>query len=71
MNKSELIRAVHERVDKKVTLKELDQIVDVMLSVISEKLKQGEEIQLADFGTFALTKFVVKPAEVHTRKMRG
>ena len=70
MNKSELIREVHDRIDKKVTLKELDQIVDVMLDIMSAKLKEGEEIQLADFGTFALTKFAVKPAEVHVRKKR-
>jgi len=46
MNKSELIHEVHERIDKKVSMKDLDQIVDAMLSIISEKLKAGEEVQL-------------------------
>lgn len=54
MNKSELIREVHERMGKKVSMKELDQIVDAMLAIMSDKLKAGEEVQLADFGTFAL-----------------
>ena len=71
MNKSDLIREVHERMGKKMTLKDIDGMVDVMLQVMSEKLKAGEEIQLADFGTFALTKFAVKPAEVYTRKKQG
>lgn len=71
MNKSELIREVHERMGKKVSMKELDQIVDAMLAIMSDKLKAGEEIQLANFGTFALTKFAVKPAEVFTRKKQG
>ncbi len=70
MNKSDLIREVHERMDKRVSLKDIDQIVDAMLEIMSEKLKAGEEIQLADFGTFSLTKFAVKPAEFHTRKQK-
>ena len=60
MNKSELIREVHERTNKKMTLKDIDHMVDVMLEVMSEKLKSGEEIQLADFGTFSLAKKSIK-----------
>jgi nucleoid DNA-binding protein len=60
MNKSELIREVHERIDNKVSLKDLDLIVDAMLEIMSEKLKAGEEVQLADFGTFALKSSSVK-----------
>jgi len=60
MNKSELIREVHERMDKKMTLKEIDSMVEVMLEVMSEKLKSGEEVQLADFGSFALAKKSIK-----------
>ena len=54
MNKSELIREVHERTNKKIALKDLDLMVNTMIEVMSEKLKQGEEIQLADFGTFSV-----------------
>ena len=60
MNKSELIREVHERMGKKVSMKELDLIVDAMLAIMSDKLKAGEEVQLADFGTFALKSSSVK-----------
>ena len=70
MNKSDLIREIHERMDKKMTIKDIDFTVNVMLDVIADKLKEGEEVQLADFGTFTLSKFAVKPAEVHTRKQK-
>ncbi len=70
MNKSDLIREIHERMDKKMTIKDIDLTVNVMLDVITDKLRAGEEVQLADFGTFALSKFAVKPAEVHTRKQK-
>ncbi len=70
MNKSDLIRAVHEKNGDKMTLKQIDSVVTEMLEIMSERLKAGEEIQLADFGTFALTKFAVKPAEIHTRRTK-
>ncbi len=60
MNKSELIREVHERMDKKITMKDIDLMVDAVLQVMSEKLKSGEEVQLADFGTFSLAKKSIK-----------
>lgn len=60
MNKSELIREVHERMGKRASIKELEQIVDAMLGIMSDKLKAGEEVQLADFGTFALKSSSVK-----------
>lgn len=47
MNKSDLIREVHERMGKKVSMKDLEQILDAMLGIMSEKLKAGEEVQLA------------------------
>lgn len=69
MNKTELIREVHERTGKKLSLKDLDLMVDVMLDVMSERLKSGEEIQLDDFGTFGLSSSVVKSAvKVNNRR---
>lgn len=69
MNKSELIREVHERTGKKLSLKDIDLMVDVMLEVMSERLKSGEEIQLDDFGTFGLSSTVMKSAvKVNNRR---
>ena len=60
MNKSELIREVHERTNKKLALKDLDLMFNTMIEIMSEKLKQGEEIQLADFGTFSVARKSIK-----------
>ena len=69
MKKSELIREVHERTNKKLALKDLDLMVNTMIEIMSDKLKQGEEIQLADFGTFSLPENVVKkPIKVKNRR---
>ena len=69
MNKSELIREVHQRMDKKIALKDIDSTVDSLIEIMSEKLKQGEEIQLGDFGTFGLSSSVLKSAvKVNNRR---
>jgi nucleoid DNA-binding protein len=69
LNKSELIRDIHERTDKKLSLKDLDIMVNTMIEIMSEKLIQGEEIQLDDFGTFGLSSSVMKSAvKVNNRR---
>lgn len=60
MNKSELVRAVYESKTAKLSMIEIDAVISEMLSIMSDKLKSGEEIQLADFGTFALKSSSVK-----------
>jgi len=60
MNKSELVREMHERTGKKLSLKDLDLMVNSMIEIMSEKLKKGEEIQLADFGTFSVASKSIK-----------
>ena len=69
MNKSELVREMHERTGKKLSLKDLDLMVNSMIEIMSEKLKKGEEIQLDDFGTFGLSSNVMKYAvKVNNRR---
>jgi nucleoid DNA-binding protein len=60
MNKSELVRAVYESKSTKLSMIEIDAVISEMLSIMSDKLKAGEEVQLADFGTFALKSSSVK-----------
>jgi nucleoid DNA-binding protein len=71
MNTNELIREIHQKIDSKLTLKDIDLVVNTMISVVSDRLRKGEEVQLSDFGTFAQTKFAVKPAEVFLRQKKG
>jgi nucleoid DNA-binding protein len=66
MNKSDIVRQVYERLDKKTTMKDLDSIIDTLLEVMSESLKRGEEVQLSDFGTFSIAKNSIKPVMTNT-----
>jgi nucleoid DNA-binding protein len=70
MNKEELIRAIHQMHNAKYTLKDLSEIFDAMLDVISDALARGEEVQLADFGTFALERHAVKSAAKYVAKKK-
>ncbi len=60
MTKDDLIRELHKKLGKKHTMKDLTVIVDEMLNLMSEQLKKGEEIQLADFGTFSVAEKTIK-----------
>lgn len=72
MTKDDLIRELHQKLDKKHTLKDLTLFVDETFAVIAGGLKRGEEIQLADFGTFSLAdktmKSVIKTAAPKKKK---
>jgi len=70
MTKSDLIREIHARSDNKFTLKDLDGLVETIFGVISERLGKGEEVQIANFGSFSLTRFTVKPAELHLKQRK-
>ena len=63
MNKTEIVYQIHQELNKTVTLKNIDIVVDKFLDVITEHLNKGEDIQLADFGTLSLSKFAIKPAD--------
>lgn len=60
MNKAELIRAAYERLEHRVPMTQIERVVDEILSVVSEALKAGEEVQLADLGTFSVRATSVK-----------
>jgi len=60
MNKIEIVHQVYERLDKKIPMKDLEKIFDKFLDVMSDELKKGNEVQLADFGTFALADKSIK-----------
>lgn len=70
MNKTEIIRKIHQELGEQVTLKNIDLVVDKFMDVMVDALGKGEDVQLGDFGTFSLSKFAVKSAEnfVSSRK---
>jgi nucleoid DNA-binding protein len=47
-------------------LKDIDAMVNSLFEVMSEKLKSGEEVQLDDFGTFAMPEKVMVSALKNT-----
>lgn len=60
MNKIEVVYQVYEKLDKKIPMKDLEKIFEKFLDVMSVELKKGNEVQLADFGTFALAEKSIK-----------
>ncbi len=71
MNKEELIRAIHQRYGDKHTLKDIAEIVDAMLDTVADALRDGQRVQLADFGTFALERHTVKTAPKYVARRKG
>jgi DNA-binding protein HU-beta len=52
MNKSELIKAVVEKKSYRTRAGEVEEIVNATLDTIREKLANGEDIKITDFGSF-------------------
>ena len=57
MNKVELVSAVVEKMANdgvKVTKKDMTTYVDAMVDVIKESMISGEDVKIANFGTFTV-----------------
>ena len=50
INKKNLVQRVSQRVDR--GNKEVEEIIDITLDEIYQSLKQGESVNLRNFGTF-------------------
>ena len=59
---------MYERLDKKIPLKDLDQIVDGVFDIISDTVHKGEEVQISGFGSFSVPERITKPL-VRVRKV--
>lgn len=51
MNKAELIESIGEKTG--VGKKEVEGVIDSMLDIITEKIKNGDEVTLTGFGAFS------------------
>jgi DNA-binding protein HU-beta len=54
MTKSEFVRALSEK--SGLTIKDAGVAVDAFIDVVTETLKNGEEVTLTGFGSFSITK---------------
>lgn len=62
MNKTDLIDEVFKlQTGKKITKIQIGKIVDVIFDTMAKELSKGKEIQISDFGTFALTEKITTP----------
>lgn len=61
MNKTDIVRQIYEKSDKKIPMKDLDLIVSKVFDIISDGIKNGKEVQISDFGSFSLPSQVTKP----------
>lgn len=61
MNKTDIVRQIYEKSDKKIPMKDLDQIVSKVFDLITEGIKEGKEVQISGFGSFSLPTQVTKP----------
>lgn len=71
MNKSELIKELHKKLKQNEIIYqkwELNSIVDTFLECILERLENGEEVHLMNFGNFSLKYH--KPKETMHPKTR-
>lgn len=55
INKNDLAREIYEKSDKKIALKDANKIVTDLFNEMTNKLQEGNEIQINDFGTFSLS----------------
>ncbi|OGY45035.1 MAG: DNA-binding protein [Candidatus Buchananbacteria bacterium RIFCSPHIGHO2_01_FULL_39_14] len=51
MNKAELIEAISQKVG--VSKKEVEDVVDAITKMITDKIKEGQEVTLTGFGAFS------------------
>lgn len=70
MNKTDLVRAIYARKNTKLSMIQIENVIDDMLIVMQERLSMGEEVQLADFGTFAKVNSSIKSMDQFLTKPR-
>ena len=61
MNSQDIARRIYEQSDKKISLQDINHILEKQNSIIKETLAKNETIELAGLGSFTLNKNIVKP----------
>ncbi len=56
----QIVREIYKASDKKVPMKSIDVIVRMTFEIITEHLNNNEQVNIADFGSFALTSDIKK-----------
>lgn len=61
MNSQDIARRIYEQSDKKVSLQDINYILEKHNSIIKDSLSKNETIELLGLGSFTLNKNIVKP----------
>lgn len=61
MNSQDIARIIYEQSDKKVSLKDINNIFDKQSNVIKDALSRNESVEITGLGTITLNNKIVKP----------
>jgi len=61
MNSQDIARLIYEQSDKKITLQDINKILDKHNDIIKDALVKSEAIELTGLGSFTLNSNIVKP----------
>lgn len=61
MNSQDIARIIYEQSDKKVSLKDINNIFDKQSNVIKDALSKNEAVEISGLGTITLNNKIVKP----------
>ena len=61
MNSQDIARLIYEQSDKKITLQDINIILDKHNDIIKDALVKSETIELTGLGSFTLNSNIVKP----------
>ena len=61
MNSQDIARIIYEQSDKKISLKDINNIFDKQSIVIKDALSKNESVEISGLGTITLNNKIVKP----------
>jgi nucleoid DNA-binding protein len=61
MNSQDIARIIYEQSDKKISLKDVNLILDKQSDVIKDALSKNASVEISGLGTITLSNKIVKP----------
>ena len=61
MNSQDIARIIYEQSDKKIPLKDINNIFDKQSNIIKDALSKNESVEISGLGTITLNNKIVKP----------
>lgn len=61
MNSQDIARIIYEQSDKKISLKDINNIFDKQSNVIKDALSKNDSVEILGLGTITLNNKIVKP----------